>query len=292
MKVWNEFTAEELEHQYNMRLARSDYETGVIPDWMEQSARVRDTLSCQLDLPYGAGERERLDFFPVAQPASAPVLIYFHGGYWQRGDKSVYSFLARPFVENGVSVILVNYNLCPTVALHEITAQARRAVAWVWHNAGKLGIPADQIHVMGHSAGGHLTGMMMATDWTALDPRLPRDVVKSGIPISGLFELEPLRFTTINNAVGLGQEQAEDQSPINHPPATDAPQLVVCGGAEPSEFHRQSDDYVRRFSTDTRVMGRYTVPGCDHFDEIYQLGDAESEFFQQALALIRSARQG
>lgn len=288
MKVWSGFTAEQLEHQYNMRLARTDYDTVVVPRWTERSARSRDTLPSQLDLRYGTGERERLDFFPTQHASTSPVLIYFHGGYWQRGDKSVYSFLASPFVKNGVSVILANYNLCPAVSLHEITAQARRIVSWVWHNANKLNIPTDQIHVMGHSAGGHLTAMMMSTVWTELDPELPGDLVKSGIPISGLFDLEPLRYTSINQAVGLDLEEAEEQSPINHPPTSNAPQLVVCGGAEPSEFHRQSDHYVERFSTPARRMSRYTVVGCDHFDEINQLGDADSDFFNKVVTFIRS----
>lgn len=288
MKTWQEFSADELEHQYNMRLARLDYETVVIPDWTERSARVRGALSCRLDLPYGERERERLDFFPTKQASTSPVLVYFHGGYWQRGDKSVYSFLAEPFVDNGVSVILMNYDLCPHVSLPEITAQARRAIAWVWRNAAHLGVCADDIHVMGHSAGGHLTAMMLATDWTAFGPDLPRDLVKSGTPISGLFELEPLRSTSLNQAVAMDAAQALEQSPINHPPATNAPQLVVCGEAEPSEFHRQSDTYAEAFATPTRTIERYTVPGCDHFDEIYQLGDMDSVFFQKALGLIGS----
>src|SRR5690606_17743729 len=129
-----------------------------------------------------------------------------------------------------------------------ITPQARRAVAWLWKNAEKLGISADKIHVMGHSAGGHITGMLMGTDWPAIDPALPKDLIKGGIPLSGLFDLEPLRFTSINDGVRMDAAEAKAQRPMNHPPVSNAPQLVVCGGAETDEFHRQSDMYVQAFA--------------------------------------------
>jgi arylformamidase len=286
MTVWGKYTANELEKQYNMRLTRLDYETKVVPDWIQRSATYRDSVPCRLDLSYGPLERERLDFFPAADGAKGPILVFFHGGYWQRGDKSVYSFLAEPFVKNGVSVALVNYDRCPSVRISDITPQARRALAWVWRNAGELGVSPDKLYVMGHSAGGHITARMMATQWPAIGEDLPRDMLKGGIPISGLFELEPLRFTSINDGVRMDQAEAAAESPMNHRPVTDAPQLVVCGGAEPDEFHRQSDVYVETFTTAGRRMERYTVPMCDHFDELNELGDEKSVFFQKALHLI------
>lgn len=286
MTVWEKYTSDELEAQYNMRATRLDYETAVVPDWIQRSATFRDSVSCRLDLAYGPLERERLDFFPAAGGADGPILVFFHGGYWQRGDKSVYSFLAEPFVKNGVSVAVVNYDRCPSVRISDIPPQARRALAWVWRNAEALAGSPDKLYVMGHSAGGHITAMMMATDWPAFGDDLPRDMIKGAVPISGLFELEPLRFTSINDGVRMDHAEAAAQSPMNHPPVTDAPQLVVCGGAEPSEFHRQSDVYTDTFATAVRRMERYSVPMCDHFDELNELADQKSTFFQKVLRLI------
>ena len=280
------YTFEEMEPQYNLRARRPDYDDTVVPDWIARSMAFQARSPGKLDLEYGSGQRERLDFFPACAPGS-PILIYFHGGYWQRGDKSVYSFLAEPFVGNGVSVALVNYDLCPSVRISQITPQARHAVAWIRRNAEKLGGSPDKIHVMGHSAGGHITAMLMATDWASVGDDLPRDLIKSGIPISGLFELEPLRFSSINDGVRMDAVEAASESPMNHPPSTDAPQLIVCGGAETDEFKRQSDDYADACATASRIIERYTVPDCDHFDELNALAKEDSVFFRKVLQLIK-----
>jgi arylformamidase len=286
----NNYTDAELEAQYNLRALRPDYDDKVVPDWLQRSAAYRESAPCKLDLAYGPGARERLDFFPAADAANSPILVYFHGGYWQRGDKSVYSFLAAPFVKHGVSVALVNYDLCPSVRISQITPQAQRALAWIWRNTAQLGGSRDKLYVMGHSAGGHITGMMMGTDWPAIGKDLPRDMLKGGIPVSGLFELEPLRPTSINDGVRMDAAEADSESPMNHPPVTDAPQLVVCGGAETPEFHRQSDIYVEAFTTSKRSLERYSVPNCDHFDELNALADENSVFFQKSLHLITNQK--
>ncbi|HZW23341.1 alpha/beta hydrolase [Noviherbaspirillum sp.] len=282
----HQYTPEELERQYNVRLARPDFESVVIPGWTARSAGFRAGTNAKLDLAYGAQARERLDVFSAGGAAAAPAIVFFHGGYWQRFDKSVFSFIAEPFVRRGVSVVLPNYALCPTVRIGKIPEQARRAVAWVWRNASELGIDRNRIFVMGHSAGGHITAMLMATRWAAVAPALPSDLVKGGIPISGLFELEPLRHTSINRGLGLDEEEAANQSPMNHEPATCAPQLVVCGGKESAEFHRQSDVYVQAFATKERRIERFTVPWRDHMDVLDDLSDENAAFFQKVHALV------
>jgi arylformamidase len=285
MSPFGRFTADDMEGQYNLRQLRPDYETAVVPGWLTQSERARTDLDCKLDVAYGASAKQKLDVFR-APGVNRPTLIYFHGGYWQRGDKSIYSFLAHSFVAQGVNVVLAGYDLCPTVSITTISRQAREALAWTWRNAGDFGIDRDQITVMGHSAGGHITGMMMGTDWSAMASGLPRDLLKAGIPISPLNLLEPLRHTTIGDALKMDSAEAERESPMNNPPVTNAPQLVVCGGKETEEFHRQSDMYVEAFATTDRKMERYSVPDCDHFDELNALADKNHDFFKKSLALI------
>jgi arylformamidase len=285
MNPFGRFTAAEMEGQYNLRLLRPDYDTAVVPNWLTQSESARTDLDCKLDVAYGPSPKQKLDIFR-APGANRPTLIYFHGGYWQRGDKSVYSFLAHAFVAKGVNVVLPGYDLCPTVSMTAISQQAREAVAWTWRNAADYGINRDQITVMGHSAGGHITGMIMGTDWSAMASDLPKNLVKAGIPVSPLNLLEPLRHCTIGDALQMDAAEAERESPMNHPPVTNAPQLVVCGGRETEEFHRQSDIYVEAFATAERKMERYSVPDCDHFDELNALANADHDFFKKSYALI------
>jgi len=263
------FTPDEFEQQYNLRLGRPDYEETVIPDWMARSDAARESLDCSLDVRYGEGPKQKLDVFRCGD-STAATLLYFHGGYWQRGDKSIYSFLAVPFVEAGVNVVIVGYDLCPDVTLTDICAQARDGVAAIYRNASEFGINPQRIVIMGHSAGGHITEMMMGTSWPILADDLPENLVTAGIPVSPLSLLEPVRLTAgLNAGIRMDEAEAESQSPmLNHQPVTNAPQLLVVGGAETDEFHRQSQMYVDAFSTAERKMELYVVPGVDHFDEL------------------------
>lgn len=282
-----QFSPAELEKQYNLREGRPDYEVTVIPDWVTRSETACKTLNCTLDIRYGKGEKQKLDVFPCSDK-SAATLIYFHGGYWQRGDKSIYSFLARPYNDAGVSVVVVGYDLCPTVTITQISEQAREAMAYTWHHAAELGINRERLSVMGHSAGGQITQMMMATDWSAYAEDFPTTLIHSGIPVSPLSLLEPVRLTQgLNKGIQMDAAEAEAQSPmLNHPPCTNAPQLVVVGGAETDEFHRQAQMYHDAFKTADRSMDIYVVPGVDHFDELNVLADQDSPFFKKTLALI------
>jgi len=240
------FTPEEFESQYNLRLGRPDYEQTVIPDWMDRSEKARKSLDCKLDIRYGDGDNQKLDVFSCGDTTAA-TLVYFHGGYWQRGDKSIYSFLAVPFVAAGVNVIVAGYDLCPSVTITQISEQSREAVACVYRRAEEFGINKERITVMGHSAGGHITQMMM----------------------------------------GMDEAEAEAESPmLNHHPVTNAAQMVVVGGAETDEFHRQAQMYHDAFKTAERSMELYIVPDVDHFDELNVLADPASPFFKKTIALM------
>lgn len=286
MDLNSRYSDEELEQQYNLRARRPDYDSVVVPDWTGRSQLYRENATnAKIDLAYGPGERDKLDYFP-ALSGNGDLLVYLHGGYWQRGDKSAYSFLADPFVRNGVSVAIVNYNLCPSVRISEITPQVRAALAWLWRKADELGFSKSSLNVIGHSAGGHLTSRMMSTDWSKESDDLPIDMIKTGIPVSALIELPPLIPTSINDGLHMDLEEAIRESPENHPPVTNAPQLVVVGGNETEEFHRQSDDYCEQIRTNARQVERYSVPDADHFDELNELADENSVFFKKVHALI------
>lgn len=274
-----------LEREYNVRKSRPDFDE-IGKGWAARSAAFRDTAGGRVDLAYGPAPRERIDLFRCGKPG-APLLVYIHGGYWQRSDKSVYSFVAEPFVAHGVDVALLNYNLCPNGSIPVITTQVRTAIIWLWRHAAELGLVRDRFNLGGHSAGGHLTGMGLATDWPAIGGDLPRDLLKAGIPMSGLYDLEPLRPTEINDALGLDAATARDYSPLFKKPATDAPVLATLGGGETSQFHRQTDWFVENWKTHGIRIERFAEPEVDHFDFVNRLADAKSELFRRCFAWLR-----
>ena len=139
-------------------------------------------------------------------------------------------------------MILNNYDLCPSVTMDEITRQNREALAWIYKNAGSIGGDPGRIHVTGHSAGGHLTGMLMATEWAEYG--LPFDVVNGAVPLSGLFDLEPLRVSYLNADLHMDKDESDRNSPIHHIPKWMPPTVVAVGGGETDEFRRQSRIYT------------------------------------------------
>lgn len=282
------FSPAEFDAQYNLRARRPDFEPKIIPAWTAASRSARDTLDCEMGIRYGAGDRQAIDVFRCGD-TTAPTLVYLHGGYWQGGDRSLYSFIAPPFVAAGLNVVVVGYDLCPAVTITEIAGEVREALAFIWRKAPTLGLGRDRIVVMGHSAGGHLTQMMMATDWPAFASDLPVELIAAGIPLSPISYLEPVRLTeALNAALRMDAAEAEAQSPMTqHPPRTDARQLLAVGGAETSEFHRQARMYLEAYATPARAIELYVVPDVDHFDLLNVLTDPASPFFDKVRTLTR-----
>ena len=280
--VYRGFTAAELESQYSARAAVPEHPQ-IFERWLAESLAFRAEARCRLDLAYGPGERERLDLFlPEHKPA--PVLLFIHGGYWQAMEKGFFSFLARELVSAGAAVAVMNYDLCPAVTLDRIVDQSRAVLVWLHQHGADQGLDAWRIHICGHSAGGHLAAMLMATDWPACG--LPADIVGSALSISGLFDLEPLVHTAINDALGLDIDTALRNSPLFLYTSTRAPFVAAVGDAESAEFHRQSLTLVeswRARGADTAFMA---LPGLNHFTAVEQLAVPGSGLLARQLRLM------
>jgi arylformamidase len=276
---------ETLEKNYVIGKLRHDL-SDLMESWAARSASYRTVADAALDQPYGDDPREKIDiFYCVAN--DAPLLIYLHGGYWQRGDKSIYSFIARSFVEQDIDVAIVGYPLCPQVSLTELVDSVRKAIIFLFNNASSLKIDRDRFNICGNSAGGHLVTMMMSTHWSDIDSGLPNELIKFGVPISGLYDLEPLRYTTLNEAVRLGTEEAKTNSPRFSKPVSSAPILAAVGGAETPVFFTQMDGLIQSWQSKECVIEQHVEDNADHFDVIECLGDSASELFQNILKRIR-----
>ena len=273
---------EEIELEFNPRATARNVDERVAA-YAAASAETRARRHCVLDVRYGSGEKETLDIFP-ADASSAPVHLFIHGGYWRAMDKSDYSFIADVFQPAGATTVLVNYDLCPDVTLDTIVAQTMRAIAWTWRNIAEHGGDPDRLYVSGNSAGGHLTAMALAHDWTA--EGLPDDIIRGAMPVTGVFDCEPVPDTTVNELVRLDREEARRLSPLRNPPRRALPVLVAVGGAEPRLWIRMSKDYAalcREHGLECEYM---ELPGHDHFDVSRAIGDAPSLLAQAMLRMM------
>ncbi len=286
-KVYLDYTSEALSAEYNNRGKVPEYEA-IVTEWAHRSDRFRSSnIRSKLDQSYGSGVRSRFDLF-LPDVENPPLHIFIHGGYWQWNEKEHYAFLAEPFISSGTAFANLEYPLCPNVTMGEIIGQIRNAIYYLWKNASKLGFNRDNILVSGHSAGGHLTGIVMTTDWLAIFPDIAPSPVKYCLPISGIYDLEPLRYTPISDALNLDDDLACTLSPMFSPPRIDARVIIALGALEGREFHRQSEEFAancRRHGMDVEIR---SVFNCNHFTILEELAKPEGTLFKVALALQSS----
>ncbi|WP_395646970.1 alpha/beta hydrolase [Terricaulis sp.] len=257
------------EREYNNR-ARVPENPGIIASWASDSAAYREQKPPRV-VRYGEGERHTFDFF---EAGDGPAVMYIHGGYWQALDKSFHSIHARGLNARGISVAVPSYDLCPNVRLGDIVENIRAACLVLARETGQPMV------VSGHSAGGHLAACMLATEAH----------VPAAYAISGLFDLKPLIPTTLNGALRLDDEEAENLSPLFWPAPEGKSLDAVVGEVESGEFHRQSDDIVRAWGENGVSTRRGEVEGANHFTVIAPLTDADSEMVQRLAELAKGVR--
>jgi arylformamidase len=253
--------------------------------WAESSQRARATMTCHLDLRYSDAPGEVIDLFP-ARKGDGSCLMFIHGGYWRSLDKKDFSFLAPTLVSGGISLAVVNYDLCPKVSMEEIVRQMLRASRWLWLHAEDYGMDQDRLYVSGHSAGGHLTAMLMAAIWPVFDRELPKDLWKGGLAISGLYDLRPLvDIDWLNVDLRLDEASALRLSPAFMPPATRAPVITCVGGDESSEFLRQNALLGERWKS--AFAADIPMPGKNHFSIVDGLADPASPLYLGVRKLMK-----
>lgn len=235
--------------------------------WAELAAQFRQEARAELDISYGAGERERFDlFYPAGQ--SKGLAVFVHGGYWLAFDKSSWSHLAAGAVEQGYTVALPSYPLAPAVSIAEITQKITQAIT----KAAE--IVSGPIKLAGHSAGGHLVTRLVCRDSSLASTVQQR--VERVTSISGLHDLRPLLLTAMNNKWQMDAEEAVQESSALHAPVSEVAVTCWVGALERPEFLRQNDllaNIWTGFGIDIRA---HREAGRHHFDVIADLVDADS----------------
>ena len=261
--VWRGFTLADLARQYSPRATVADM--GAIFDtWRHDGAAFRQA-NLVAELPYGPSHGETLDLYiPKPAPRPHPLWIFIHGGYWQAVDKEHNAQFAAGMLQAGYAVAMLNYTLAPVASLHEILQQTRRAVAFLAGEASALGCDPGQLHISGHSAGGHLAAMIAA---------LPEgQLIRSCLPLSGVFDLWPLAALPMGRTLAL--ETADDiaeLSPLHHDPLPHVRIGVAVGGGESREFQRQSTAFASVWgNAPCRI-----IAGRNHFDLLDGLNGGE-----------------
>ena len=271
------------EYDNSGRVANSEE---LVDAYIEDAAAFREqTKHAQYDLSYGPQPRNKLDIFWPGTERECPIVVFIHGGYWQRLDRLAFSHMAKGLNGVGVAVAIPSYTLAPDISISGIINEVRRTCLTLYQTYKR------RLTVIGHSAGGHLAACMIATDWQAIHPDLPHDLVASGMGISGLYDLLPLLQTPVNDALGMDEAAALAVSPMSWLP--DAMQRFEAwvGADESGEYHRQSRELAAHWTLLGTLTDYVSVKGANHFTVIGDLTKSDSYMVLTILDLVEKPVQ-
>ena len=259
--------------------------TGAVADsqayrarWWELSAAIRAEPASRLDLRYGPRPRATLDYFPGGA-SRAPLFVFIHGGYWQRNEKERFSFIVPGPRSLGMNVALPGYTLAPEARLTDIVAEIRSALDFLVDRASELNFNPDDIYVAGWSAGGHLTALVA-----------DHPAVRGAIPISGIFDLEPIALGVLNEKLQLTAGEIESLSPIRNLPDHAPPIELFVGAAELPELRRQSEDYANAARDRGLPVTLTTLPGHHHFSILDELARPDGALTGALADLLKGSK--
>ena len=280
------YPADQLEAQLNPRITIKNHRELTEAANRASAAYRARARNTNFDVAYGAMPREKMDLFLPDNPKDAPVEMFIHGGYWRSRDKEEYSYLAEQITAAGAISAIVDYELCLKVTVDEIVREMRACCAWLYRNIAQYGGSPDRIHLCGNSAGGHLVGMLLATHFPSFATDLPENLVKSAVPISGVFDCAPVVDISINAEIGLTPEMARRNSPILMKPAVKCPIVAAVGGAESDEFRRQSRAFVEAWKPYGMPIEYLEAAGKNHTTVVSETSVRGNPLMEARLRLL------
>jgi arylformamidase len=245
--------------------------------WWKVSEALRKAPPSRCDLRYGERPRATLDYFPCGRP-NAPLFVFIHGGYWQRNEKERFSFTALGPLAHGINVAAPGYTLAPEARLTDIVGEIRAALTFLQQRAGELSFDGTKIFVGGWSAGGHLTAAVA-----------DHPAVRGGLPISGIYDLEPIALGALNDALQLSAAEIAALSPMRNIPDRSPPLMLFVGGDELPELKRQSQDYAAACRAKGLPVSLDTLPGLNHFSVLDQLAKPDGALARALVDLVKTA---
>lgn len=255
---WRKMSREELDRGLNNGEAVAG-SVEMVAGWEKRSGEMRKARPAHLDLRYGLRERNRIDFFKAAD--KAPTLLFIHGGYWQNRAKEVFSIFAEGPMAHGINVALIGYTLAPDATLDEIVAEIHAGIDYLAGQLPPLGAAYGGIIVSGWSAGGHLTSMALS------NPN-----VRAGMAISGIYDLEPIRHSYLNDKLKLDEAMSRRNSPMETAGGPIKPLSLVVGSGELPLLRKQTADFAGHRARHGLPVTYEEIPGADHFTILQEMG--------------------
>jgi arylformamidase len=258
-----------LEREYSPSTMVGGDISGYLADYAQLSAEARRRFPCREDLRYGHRAAEVLDYFPAAQKV-APLFVFVHGGYWQELSQKDSAPMAAEVLNAGFAFATVNYTLALQGSIELMVEEVAHALGYLQRIATDFGFDPKRITLAGHSAGAHLAAMQI----TLRDPPFDPQGLECLLLLSGIYDLDPIPLTSINDPLGLDAVKAHALSPMFLAPVAHPRATVAVAERDTREFRRQSKDFALHLGRHGVEASYLLVPDRDHFGIILDLGFA------------------
>jgi arylformamidase len=267
MNVYLNYSQEELNYQYDQRSLVADT-SPYISTWSKATQYAKSTFVCRENIAYGDHRDEILDLYlpdrVEGDEELAPLLVFCHGGAWQRLTKDESGHMAAAYVPERVALAALNFSLAPEKDLSLIVGQVRRAVLYLYEHASELMVHPKKFFVCGHSSGAHLAANVAVTNWPAMGA--PHDMIKGVTLVSGPYDLEPVRLSARNDYLFLDESTARALTPQTHLRPGLPPAIFSWGGRELDEFQRQSASLAEAWENKGMAVQRLFFKDKNHFE--------------------------
>ena len=254
--------------------------------FVSDSELARQRLGPPRREAYGPTEIEKLDIYRTKR-TNAPIFLFIHGGAWLGGPARNRAFLAEMFVNAGAHFVSPDFVRVDAANgdLRVMAEQVRRAIAWTYRNAAIFGGDPDRLFVGGHSSGGHLCAVALATDWKN-DFGVPENIVKAGLCMSGMYDMKAVRLSKRNTYVKFTDDMEQAMSPQRHVDLLRAAVIVTYGSNETPEFQRQARDFAMAVKSAGKPVELIEAANYNHVEMEESLGNPYGHNGRAALTLM------
>ena len=267
---WRRLSLSERDREYSPSSAIGGNYAPFIQKYITESRLARSIVSSK-KYQYGNKENQIIE---ITQRLNKninknldPLLVFFHGGYWQELSLEESFFPATKTIKNNFGFAAVGYTLAPNATIDEIVDECKAAVNWLFLNAKKLGINKNKIILAGSSAGAHLAAMC------SIYNKESKNSLLGSILVSGIYEIEPLIGTSIDEALYLKKDQAIRNSPMLKDLENFPPTVVAWAENETEQFKKQSKIFANKLIDKEVPVRSLEIESKNHFDVILDLTD-------------------
>ena len=285
---WKFLSPENLEREYNPSSMIGGNYQPYIKKYIEESQVSKNSLKI-IECKYGPKPTNTIDLFipdNASKKSPHPLMIFIHGGYWQELSKNESEFSAKDFVENDIGFAVIDYSLCPTVSVNDIVNECFMAIRWLQNSSRNYNFDPEKMYISGSSAGAHLAAMCCLKILEENDKTLAN--VAGAILVSGIYDLEPLVNTTINNSIGLDSKAAIAASPLFKDLKGFPNTIIAWGENETKEFKKQSMIFSETLLNNQVHVQKLEIINRNHFDIILDLGKHDEDLGDKVINMIKN----